>query len=122
MKLFALFSNGKQYQEVMAKSRTDLKQILDHDRAVFSSCKISAKEVGIYFSINSSPKLIRYEHLKLNDHKDVRTINNPMAECIALNKFDNDNTTFFMVERGLLNEERTELTEKGAELQSLLVA
>lgn len=74
--------------------------------------KLKVIEVGVHVKSRN----IYYADLKLLIEKEVKSITPAMMLCILNQDFSNDNQTFFMLERGLVNEDRVSLTEKGKEL------
>lgn len=113
MKTFQLV-NSKNNSVVATTLATTKKEAKDFwsDYISFYSVDFKVVEVGV--SVNN--RTIFYKDLVLNTAKELKTISETMLKALLSKDFSNDNQTFFMLERGLVNNERTMLSDKGKEL------
>lgn len=61
-------------------------------------------------------RIIRFTDLVMTDSKELLNITDIILNAVISQNFSNDNQTFFMLERGLVNEDRETLSAKGMEL------
>lgn len=113
MKTFQLVnvSNDSVVAETLATTKKEAKEFWS-DYISFYSVDFKIVEVGV--SVNN--RTIYYKDLVLNTAKELKTISETMIKALLSKDFSNDNQTFFMLERGLVNKERTMLSDKGKEL------
>lgn len=113
MKTFQLvnINNNSVVAETLATTKKEAKEFWS-DCINFYNVTFKVVEVGV--SVNN--RTIYYKDLVLNTAKKLKTISETMLKALLSKDFSNDNQTFFMLERGLLNNERTMLSDKGKEL------
>lgn len=111
--LFELRHNGQKYTTVSGTSK-DVQEVLNEDKAVYSG-KLTKKVVGLWVNVDGQARLIKFNNVKLSS-KDEIEMPNRMLQNLIRGNFSDTNQSFFMVERSLINEERTELTTKGKEI------
>lgn len=75
-------------------------------------CNCKVVEIGRYVNFRT----INYTDLSLIDRKELNSITDNMLTCVIKKDFSNVNTTFFMLERGLVNAQRDQLSDKGNEI------
>lgn len=118
MKVFALrdTTNNTKVAETLASTLKEAKEfwayiINDTPKTI----KLKVVEIGVHVKSRN----IYYSELKLLVEKEVKSITPTMMVNLLNQDFSNDNQTFFMLERGLVNDDRVSLTDKGKELLKL---
>ena len=107
-------ADGITYLETTGDRKSVKETFLNPDVEFYKGyAKITMKEVGIF--INN--RIIRFEDLNLIDAKELKGMTPVMLDAIINEKFTNTNSTFFMWERGFVEEDRSFLTEKGLEIK-----
>lgn len=115
MYLFEFTQNSKAIKTTIASSSRDLelRAELEELRGTYGK-SVKAHEVGVYCI--EKARVALYSDLELNARKEVKSMKQPMIADLINGNFSNDNMTYFMLERGLVNEARNALSEKGKEL------
>lgn len=116
MKTFQLVNanNNSVVATTLATTKREAKEFWS-DYISFYNVSFKIVEVGV--SVNN--RTIYYKDLVLNTAKELKTISETMLKALLTKDFSNDNQTFFMLERGLVTNERTMLSDKGKELVSV---
>lgn len=115
MFLFSFQKDGKHVKYTIASSLRDpelvseLKELRD-----FYSKQIKAFEVGRY--VLGANRVALYENLTLATKQELKSIPQAMLKSLYEQDFSNDNTTFFMLERGLVTANRNALSDKGKDI------
>ena len=116
MKLFQMFANGKPYgQVIIAGKLKDLQQdYIIPDKAFYSSSKITCKQVGVMVYLNGMWKAIRFDDSE-KFNQDLKSLTNLQLKALIEKDFTNDNTSFYLLEKGMLQQDRETLSERGEE-------
>lgn len=116
MKLFQMFSNGKPYgQIIIADKLKDLQQdYITPDKAFYSDSKITCKQVGIQVNLNGVSKSIMFDDSK-KFNQDLKSLTTLQLKALLEKDFTNDNNSFYLLEKGMLQQDRENLSEKGKE-------
>lgn len=113
-KVWNLKANGNVYNTVLGSRKDVNEEFLKPDKKTFDTSKITMEEIGVMVQC----RIIYYEDLELNTREEIISMKEPMIKAILFEDFDNDNMTYFLLERGLLNEDRKSLSNKGYELRN----
>lgn len=116
MKLFQMFANGKPYgQIIIAAKLKDLQQdYILPDRAFYSDSKITCKQVGVQVNLNVVSKSIMFDDSE-KFNQDLKSLTTLQLKALLEKDFTNDNNSFYLLEKGMLQKDRENLSEKGKE-------
>ena len=115
--IFAILGNGKKYKQVMADA-TYVAGVVKEDSEFYDQ-KITKKQIGINARVGGKARCIWFDDLTLMDSKELKSIKPKMLSCLIQKDLSNDNITFFMMDRGLLLQDRKTLSPKALELVKL---
>ena len=112
-KYYAVFT--KSNHVLMQFSADTLKEAKSYTQPEFDFYKgLSLKQIGIF--IPSEGRAIKFDDLELVTAQELKSTPIKMITALANNDFANDNQTFFMLQRGLVEADRCTLTAKGLDL------
>ncbi len=116
MKLFQMFANGNPYGKIIiADKLKDLQQdYIIPDKAFYSEVKITCKQVGIQVNLNGVSKVIMFDDSE-KFNQDLKRLTNLQLKALLEKDFTNDNNSFYLLEKGMLQQDRENLSEKGKE-------
>jgi len=111
-----ILADGAPYVVNVLGARKDvMNEMVKPDREFYKKSKITLEQVGI----NIVDRIIKFKDLELNTVAELKAMKLPMLQAVLCENFKNDNMTYFMLERGLVNDRRDELTPKGREIRTL---
>ena len=115
--VYAICSKGVEFKQLLSSSAKDANQEVKELQSFYKEAKITKKLIGFQVMVAGAyNRNILFKDLNLVTESEIKTIKNGMIQSLLTKDFSNDNTTFFMLTRGLINEQRTELSEKGQEI------
>lgn len=116
MKLFQMFANDKPYSQIIiADKLKDLQQdYIIPDKAFYSDLKITCKQVGVLVYLNGVLKSIMFDDSE-KFNQDLKSLTNLQLKALLEKDFTNDNNSFYLLKKGMLQQDRENLSEKGKE-------
>jgi hypothetical protein len=115
MFLFEFQKDGKGFKKTLSSSMRD-PELLEElaELKAFYGKGVKAVEIGRMALKHNRSAL--YSDLTIANKDDLKTIKMPMLIALIEQDFSNDNMTYFMLERGLVDNKRERLSAKGMDI------
>lgn len=116
MAIFCELRDIKRDVRVATVRATNIKEAKEYWEFYLNNLLCNCKVFVIGRAVNN--RVILSSDLTMLNHKELMSIPDRMLSSLINKDFSNDNTTFFMLERGLVTDSRDQLSAKGEEIYS----